>query len=154
MGTTRGIVHSVSYKNANYVLENSRHKGRMKIPTSDEMRKIKEVLSTADDMILVSPAMIEGVDLEGDLSRFQIFIKIPYLFLGDIWIRKRMEYSRKWYEKETINHLVQGSGRSVRSEDDYAMTFILDGNFRRLYKTNKELFPVWYQSAVQFLENQ
>ena len=40
--------------------------------------------------VLLSPSMAEGVDLSNDLSRFQIVCKVPYPYLGDKLIRKRI----------------------------------------------------------------
>ena len=40
-------------------------------------------------MVLISPSMNEGVDLPGDLCRFQIIFKLPYLPFEDPWVKKR-----------------------------------------------------------------
>ena len=81
---------------------------------------INDILSEAEDIILVSPRITEGVDLHDDLSRFQFFPKVPYPYLGDAWIKGKLERDPDWYSRETIIKLVQGAGRSIRSEDDWA----------------------------------
>jgi len=40
--------------------------------------------------VLISPSMMEGVDLADDMSRFQILCKVPFPYLGDAAIKKRM----------------------------------------------------------------
>ena len=43
---------------------------------------------------------------------------------------------QKIYNLLTIQKLVQGGGRSVRSMDDYAVTYILDSNAQRLFNNS------------------
>ena len=45
--------------------------------------------------------------------------------------------------------IVQGSGRSVRSEEDWANTYILDSNFGKLLGGNQELFPEWFLEGIK-----
>ena len=61
-----------------------------------------------------------------------------------------MEANPKWYSREAAIKIMQGSGRSIRSEDDWAITFILDSNFDRLYD-QKELFSQWYLDAIEIV---
>ena len=86
--------------------------------------------------VLLSPSMYEGIDLPGDLSRYQIIVKAPFPSLAE----KRMDYilknHQKIYNLLTIQKLVQGGGRSVRSMDDYAVTYILDSNAQRLFNNS------------------
>ncbi|QIG72856.1 ATP-dependent helicase protein [Rhizobium phage RHph_Y65] len=143
----RGIIHSVSYDNARFIVDNSKHSHRMKIPESYELMHIKDYMSMEDDRIIVTPAAIEGLDLEGDLSRFQAFLKVPYPYLGDKWVARKKEISNDWYLRETISAIVQGAGRSVRGGDDYATTFIMDSNFDRLTYRG-DLIPQWFSEAI------
>ncbi|MCK5020449.1 MAG: hypothetical protein KAS32_25660 [Candidatus Peribacteraceae bacterium] len=152
-GTMRGIIHSVSYKNAQTIKELSEHGKRMIIPDGREIMNVVEVLERYDNTIVVSPRIMEGVDLVGDLSRFQFFPKVPYPFLGDEWIKSKMKNNQAWYSRQTIIKMVQGAGRSIRSEDDWAFTFILDSNFRRLYGMSNGMFPVWFKEAVTLVES-
>lgn len=153
-GMLRGIIHSVSYDNAKKILDTSKHSKRMIIPTSTEVMDISSVLKTYPDTIVVSPRIIEGVDLIGDLSRFQFFPKVPYPFLGDAWIKGKMDNDPEWYARQTIIKIVQGAGRSVRGDDDWALTFVLDSSFRRLYQMNTNMFPYWFRQAVKLINVQ
>lgn len=100
--------------------------------------------------VFVHNSALEGLDLVEDMSRFQFFPKIPYPSLGDAWTRTKLEKDPNWYSRETIIKLVQGSGRSIRSADDYAYTFILDSNFKRLWDDHKDMFPYWFIPSVTF----
>ena len=145
MDSVRGIIHSVSYKNAQKIIDLSKHSSRMVIPKN--MLSVEELLLSKEDTILVSPSIMEGVDLKDDVSRFQIFFKVPYAYLGDKWVKTKMDRDYKWYMRDAAIKLVQGSGRSIRSKDDYANTFILDSNFNKI----KCMFPEWFKEAIEKL---
>src|SRR5215831_1450918 len=63
------------------------------------------------------------------LSRFQVITKVPYPSLGDSWIDEKRKRSEQWYSWQTGLRLVQAYGRSVRSKDDWAATYVLDSAF-------------------------
>lgn len=92
-----------------------------------EFKKEKET------SVLISPSIYEGVDLPGDLSRYQIIVKAPFPSLAD----KRMKYiadrHSTIYRLITIKKIVQGAGRSVRGPDDFAVVYILDSMAKNLF---------------------
>jgi len=90
---------------------------------------------------LISPSMTEGIDLEGNASRFQVICKVPYPYLGDKLVKKRMNKWKWWYPFQTSKTVIQSMGRSVRSSTDTAVTYILDSDWERFYARNKQLFP-------------
>ena len=45
--------------------------------------------------------------------------------------------------------LVQGYGRSIRSKEDYAVTYVLDSGFENFAKKNKNILPDWFTQAIQ-----
>ena len=98
--------------------------------------------------VLLSPSMSEGVDLHGNLSRFQIICKIPYPYLGDKIVKKRMNKWKNWYALQTAKLIVQAAGRSIRSMDDIAVTYILDADWNRFYHHNSQMFPDTFKAAL------
>jgi len=88
--------------------------------------------------VLLTPSGFEGVDLPGDLSRWQIIVKAPFGSLGD----KRIEYILNTYPDiyalSALMKIVQGAGRSVRSSEDYAVTYMLDTAIQRMWGKNNE----------------
>ena len=147
----KGIIHCHSYKIANYLKRNiKKGKSRLIFHTSEDrdsaLEKHKKLKKPS---VLISPSMTEGVDLKGELSRFQILCKIPYPYLGDKLIRKKMNKWKWWYPLQTAKTIIQSVGRSVRSKDDYATTYILDEDWFRFYQRNKELFPSDFKSAIK-----
>lgn len=148
-GNSNGVIHSVSFKLANEIKDFSRFGDRMVI--SNNRTEILELLRKKDSgVIIVSPSIEHGYDFKGDMCRWQIIAKVPFHYLGDPFIRLNMERSSKWYAREAILRLVQASGRAVRGVDDYATTYITDGNFKRLLRNNRDLFPQWYLDAIHF----
>jgi Rad3-related DNA helicase len=144
-----GIIHTVSYALAEKIFERSRHKKKMLV--SGKVRDIMDALdSGGGQRVILSPSIEEGVDLKGNLSRFQIIAKVPYGYLGDPLVKLRSERYPSSYARTTILRIVQACGRSVRGIDDWAHTYILDSAFDNLLTRNAELFPEWFKEALQF----
>ena len=145
----RGIVHCHNWRIANHLKENI-HSQRILIHNSDNREEMlqQHMTSDAGNTVLLSPSMAEGVDLKDDAGRFSIICKIPYPFLGDKLVKKRMHKWVWWYSLQTVRTLIQSAGRSVRSKDDHAVTYILDADFDRLYKQNIDIFPQDFKDAV------
>jgi ATP-dependent DNA helicase DinG len=144
----KGIIHCNSYKVANHLKKNIRNSRLIFHESHDRDRALAKHMADERATVLVSPSMQEGVDLKGDLSRFQIICKVPYPYLGDKLIKKRMNKWSWWYPLQTAKTLIQSVGRSVRSEEDTAMTYILDGDWDRFYSKNKALFPQTFTKAL------
>jgi Rad3-related DNA helicase len=94
--------------------------------------------------------MTEGVDLSDALSRFQIICKTPYPYLGDAVTQKKMQLNPDWYPYQTAKTLIQALGRSVRSEEDFAVSYILDSDFSYFYKRNDRFFPEDFERTLRF----
>jgi hypothetical protein len=69
--------------------------------------------------------------------------------LGDRWINEKRKKNGQWYIWQTALRLVQGYGRSVRSKDDWAITYVLDSGFENFVKKNKNILPDWFTRAIQ-----
>ncbi|MCF8354355.1 MAG: DEAD/DEAH box helicase family protein [Melioribacteraceae bacterium] len=150
-----GIIHTVSYDNANYFKLKCKNKDRLYIPSKEDMLDLENVIkekSKKKPIVLCSPVLLEGIDLIDNLSRFQIFIKVPYAFLGDKWVKTKLNEDPKWYARDAIVKLIQGAGRSIRSDKDYAFTYILDENFKNLVVNNRELIPKWFMESIRVIK--
>ena len=64
-------------------------------------------------------------------------------------MKKRMHKWKWWYPLQTAKTIVQSVGRSVRSIDDTAVTYILDEDFERFYDKNKSLFPKEFRDTIK-----
>lgn len=136
----KGIIHSVSFKNAIYIKEHSRYANRIIIHDSKTKEKRLKEFKSSKDKVLVSPSLIEGFDFKGNMSEFQIFIKVPYRSLSSKVVRRRMEQEPDWYQNYAALSIMQGVGRSIRSETDQAVTFCLDDNINYLLSRYRYLF--------------
>jgi ATP-dependent DNA helicase DinG len=137
----KGIIHTHSYKIAHFLKRNIKTHRLLISKASNRDKILKKHIKGSKPTVLISPSMTEGVDLDGDASRFQIICKVPYPYLGDKLVKKRMNKWKWWYPFQTSKTVIQSVGRSVRSESDTAVTYILDADWERFYSRNKQLFP-------------
>jgi Rad3-related DNA helicase len=127
----RGVIHTGSYAFTNYIRQHSKHSARLiDYENSKQKADMLDLFKKKKGAVLMGPSLLEGLDLKDDTSRFQIFFKVPYPSLGDPLIKAKMQTSNEWYDWKTVNQISQGIGRSVRSADDWAVTYVLDACFR------------------------
>lgn len=103
--------------------------------------------------ILVASSMDRGIDLPGDLCRVQVICKVPFPYLGDRQISARLHSKggQSWYAVQTVRTIMQMTGRAVRSMDDFAVTYILDSQFKtNVWDRSMRLFPKWWREAVEW----
>lgn len=114
-----------------------------------DKRELLKVHAQKKNSILVAPAMHEGIDLRDDLSRFQIICKVPYPnFYENEQLARRINIDPKYYTWLTALKIVQSYGRSIRSETDYADTYIIDEAIVKFLKDAKKILPSWFLEAV------
>lgn len=142
----KGIIHTGNYKLAKWIQDNINDPRLLFHNSSNREDVISHHIATKEDTIIVSPSCINGLDLNGDLSRFQIILKIPFPNLDSEKVRKRMSSDNKWYQWMTACDIIQSYGRSVRSMEDWADTYILDGNFNNILNSVK--MPKYFLEAL------
>ncbi len=144
----KGIFHTTNFKIANYIRDHI--KDERLLIQNDENREaiLKRHIESEEPTILVSPSMLEGVDLKDDLSRFQVFCKLPFPHLGDLVAQKKMERDPNWYPYVTILSIIQAAGRSIRNDKDHAQSYILDECWTQFYRQNRNLFPEIFRKTV------
>ena len=150
----KGIIHTTSYEQLNFIKENiSQTNARRLVVTDPEIQRddvIREhTKSTTKPTVLISPSLHTGLDLKDELSRFQIITKVPYPNKSDKWTNEKREMDAEWYYWQTALKLIQAYGRSVRSKDDWAKTYILDSAFGYFVKKNKDILPSWFTEAIR-----
>lgn len=148
----KGIIHTHTYKIANYLRDNIKGPLKKRILThnsKDRDEVLKKHMTSKKDTVLISPSMTEGVDLKGDLSKFQIICKVPYPWLGDPIVKKRMYKFPDWYPLQTAMTVVQSVGRSIRNNKDTAVTYILDSDWERFYRKNKKIFSEDFRQLLK-----
>jgi ATP-dependent DNA helicase DinG len=144
----RGIIFVSSYDQAHALKEEL---GLERIRTHEGSGGKKLMLMMHEnnaDSVIISPSLHEGVDLKGDLSRFQILCKLPFPSLFSKIVKRKMEISENWYNYQTVLKIIQSTGRSIRTEIDTAETYILDKDWEWFYPRNARFFPPWWTDAL------
>lgn len=145
----KGIIHAHSFKVAAYIKKALRSSRILIHDSSNREEVLAEHIASKRPTVLISPSMAEGVDLKDDASRFQIICKVPYPYLGDKLVKKRMHKWKWWYPLQTAKKIVQSVGRSIRNEKDHAVTYILDADWGYFYSKNKEMFPESFKESLK-----
>lgn len=149
-GDRKGIIHTVSYKRARFLVDNSKHAGRMMVHGSDTReRTIERFREAGPGAVLVSPSVDTGYDFHDDLARYQIIMKIPYPDTRGAVLKARTGQDRDYPMYVTSQTLQQMTGRVVRSETDWAETLIVDDSFRWVFGKYKRYFSRWFQESVR-----
>ena len=149
----KGIIHTTNYEISNWIKEYYKDNDRFLFHTSDDRDKIlREHMESTRPTILVSPSMMNGVDLKDDLSRFQVIMKVPYPNIKSEKIKKRQKDNKDWYNWKTCVDLVQSYGRSIRSEEDWAETYILDESLSSVLRYNYKYLPEYFTEAIKLLK--
>ena len=152
----KGVIHTTSYSQVNFIKSLLSDKNLRRLTITDPEIPRDEIIAKhyrSNNSVLISPSVHTGLDLKGELSRFQILVKVPYPSLGDRWIKKKQTLDGgKWYRWQTVLKTVQAYGRSVRSKDDWAKTYLLDSSFDNFIRTNK--FPGWFLEAIMLCPHQ
>lgn len=148
----KGIIHTTSYSQLQRIRDGVSPENRSRLIETGSALGREEVLEkhrqSKRPTVLISPSMHQGVDLKDDLSRFQIIVKVPYPDLTDKKVSKMKERDPRWYTWYTVLRLVQSYGRSVRSKDDHAKTYILDESVSFLLKSAQDMVPRWFSEAI------
>jgi ATP-dependent DNA helicase DinG len=149
----KGIIHTTSYEQLTFIKDNiSKENARRLLITDPEIQRDEVIFqhtSTKKPTVLISPSLHTGLDLKDELSRFQIITKVPYPSKGDRWTNSKRESDEEWYYWQTALILIQAYGRSIRSKDDWAKTYILDSAFSYFIKKNKNMVPDWFIQAIK-----
>ena len=148
----KGVIHAHSYKISGYIAKNlpKAYQNRLVTHYSSDGRDaaLEKHTESRNPTVLLTPSMTEGIDLADDLSRWQVICKIPYPYLGDPQVKRRKEIDAAWYDWRTCLTVVQAYGRSVRSADDFAVTYVLDADFPAFLKRQRKRLPGWFLEAV------
>lgn len=129
----KGIVHTSSFSLSQDIIKSSISSDRfITYSSSSEKEDAIQRFKDSKDGVLIGPSLLEGLSFDDDLSRFQIFFKVPFPNVSDEFMKRLLETYPEKYMAKTANNIIQGTGRSIRSKDDWAITYILDSCFDQL----------------------
>jgi Rad3-related DNA helicase len=158
-GDQKGIIHTGNYQITKGILQGIGKKYKDRLIGRDmynsekginNQELIKMHMATSKPTVLISPSMHTGVDLYDDLARFQIIVKLPFLSLGDGRVKRKSDIDGDWYLNQMFLTVLQSSGRPIRSEKDWADTYVLDSSFKYFFDRYKKNLPKWFKERVHF----
>ncbi|MDT3437772.1 ATP-dependent DNA helicase [Haloarcula sp. 1CSR25-25] len=100
--------------------------------------------------VFLSVKMEEALDLSGDLARWQVICKAPYLNTGDSAVATRLEDGRwNWYYRNALETVIQACGRIIRTPDDYGATYLADSSLLDVFENAEHDMPPWFEAQVE-----
>lgn len=148
-GGEKGLIHTASYDRAEKLHKafpdrTYLHDGESELDAQAQITLWQQ----SDKPVLLSPACMDGVDLEGDMCRWQVLLKVPYPFAGDSRVSYMLDERKawNWYYEQTALNLIQSVGRGVRSKDDECVYYVLDRCWNDVM--DRASIPDWFKSAI------
>lgn len=153
----RGIIHTGTYEYANYLKETLNDERLITYNgTNEKIQTINAILSDdlPDNAIITGPSLFEGVDLPDEYCRFQIIAKLQYPNLQNaLWAKRCYSSDRYIYIEKPFIDLIQAIGRGKRNKDDFSITYLLDGRFKKyLNKRRMKSLPSSWESRFRDLQ--
>ena len=145
----KGLIHTASYDRAQRIVEESDEWDELRdnVMADESGESLVEEWQERPEDIMCSPAMTEGVDLAGDKCEWQILMKVPYPHPSDARVQYMLQNDRwYWYMQKGAVSVLQSVGRAVRSREDEADFYVLDGSFEDVRGSVK--FPEWFTEAI------
>jgi Rad3-related DNA helicase len=143
----KGIVHTANYELSNWIKASIKDRRLIFHDSATREKSLETHLTSNLETVLVSPSMFTGIDLKDELSRFQVILKVPFPNLTSKKIKRRLEIKPEWYNWKTLIDLLQAYGRSIRNEEDWAETYILDECFDQILDNKK--VPKYFLEALR-----
>jgi ATP-dependent DNA helicase DinG len=150
----KGLIHSVSFKLANQVYEGVNDPRLIIHNSTDRQKILNDFLKSTSNAVCLSPSMERGISLDGDLARFQIILKMPWLSLGDKIVQARVYGStlgQEWFQATALLSVLQAAGRAVRSINDFAVCYVLDYQFKKALQQRPSYLPEWFLDRIIFI---
>lgn len=150
----RGLIHANSYRLATAIRKYLPRETRRRLTSHDSMNRASRFArwraEGSPNSIFLAVAMSQGIDLFGDVARWQVIVKVPFPNLGDSWVRRRREQAdgQKWYTDRTLIEVLQASGRIMRSVDDWGVTYFVDTHVETLLDAEWSRLPTWFRNRV------
>lgn len=144
----RGIIHCHSFALGKRLVTALQNPRLVMVEEEQDKTVVIQKHAQTPGSVLVSPGMTEGVDLKDDLARFAILPKVPFASTQDLVVSLRMQDQRGWYDWRTCLTFLQACGRTVRNDQDYATTYLVDSDFEAFMARCTKLLPRWWKDSI------
>jgi Rad3-related DNA helicase len=153
----KGLIHAHSYDIQERLADLLRDFGvgdRIRVHDRDGRDAALEEWKASDGAdVFLSVKMEEALDLKGDLCRWQVLCKAPFLNTGDSRVAHRLEEGQwAWYYRSALRTVIQACGRVVRAPDDYGATYLADSSLLDLFDRARTDMPDWFAAQVDRME--
>jgi Rad3-related DNA helicase len=151
--TEKGLVHCHSYAIQDRLADRLSEFGvdaRVRTHArEDRDRALADWKASDDPDLFLSVTMEEALDLRGDLARWQVCCKAPYLNTADSRVARRLDDGQwAWYHRTALRTVIQAAGRIVRAPDDHGVTYLADASLLDLFDRAGGDMPPWFADAV------
>ena len=117
---------------------------------NDRDAELESWKATDGEEVFLSVKMEEALDLTGDLARWQVLCKAPFLNTGDSRVAHRLEEGQwSWYYRAALRTVIQAAGRVVRAPDDHGATYLADTSLLQLFERAEHDTPPWFREQVE-----
>jgi Rad3-related DNA helicase len=149
----KGIVHAHSYAIQNRLADLLSDFGvgdRVRVHDREDRDAALESWKESEGAdVFLSVKMEEALDLKGDLARWQVVCKAPYLNTNDSRVAHRLEQGQwAWYRRAALGTVIQACGRIVRSPEDHGATYLADSSLLELFDRTRGEMPPWFAEQV------
>ncbi|ELZ06464.1 helicase c2 [Natrialba chahannaoensis JCM 10990] len=149
----KGLIHAHSYNIQERLADLLRDFGvgdRIRVHDRDGRdADLEEWKASTDPDVFISVKMEEALDLKGDLCRWQVLCKAPYLNTGDSRVAHRLEEGQwAWYYRTALRTIIQACGRVVRAPEDHGATYLADSSLLDLFERARTDMPDWFTAQV------
>ena len=149
----KGLIHAHSYDIQERLADLLADFGvddRVRTHDRDGRDAALEAWKASDDPdVFLSVKMEEALDLEGDLCRWQVLCKAPFLNTGDSRVAHRLEEGQwAWYYRSALRTVIQACGRVVRAPDDHGATYLADSSLLDVFERARTAMPDWFEAQV------
>lgn len=150
----KGIIHTVSYDRAEYILEHSDYRDIM--VTNLEESSVETLASfraAKPPAILVSPSFTTGYDFPGTQCEYQIISKMPIPPMYDPIMMARQAEDPDYRDYLSSQTLIQMCGRGMRFPEDACENIAIDKMVWVSIWANKKLYPGWFKAMCSKSES-
>ena len=144
---SKGFIHC-TYSTANMLRKHLKDPRIMFHNQSNKRTVFKEFLNSPpeDGKVLIGSGLREGIDLKGDLARWQVMLQCPWSSLMDPANRWLLNYDPEYYLWCATREVLQASGRICRGPEDKGLTYLWASEFRSWYHKAWEAkqIPKWF----------
>lgn len=149
----KGIIHTVSYDRAKYLVRYSEFSDLMLLHETRTVRDVVELFKCGPPpLVLVSPSMATGFDFPDAEARYQIIAKIPFPDARNKIMAARAATDKTYASYVTMQQLVQACGRGNRSAEDWCENLVVDDHFSWFAPKNRKFAPHWFMDAIRWTD--